>query len=385
MYRLLLLLLAALWTGLAAPLVAESARIDPARTEVQQLWRGVEIRIGLSRGVPYRAVFHQGPPRITFDLRDADLTAFDQVQLQVKDITSTQVEPAGTGWARLTMYLARPLLPGDISMSINEDGSAQLIAILRPASEAAFRDVALPAQETPELPADPPPFRVVIDPGHGGHDPGAEYGRVPEKTLMLAMARDLAAALPKAGADIEVVLTRDSDVFVGLEERLRRARAAGGGLFISLHADAVTEGEAHGATVHLLSPSSRQRASQRLTERHDRSHLLEGHDLTGTDDRVAHVLLDLARQSTSPRTERLARGILTELRAAELAVNSRPIRRAGFSVLKAADMPSILLELGFLSSERDRADLNDPAWRQRMAAAIAQAVTVWAEAEDADR
>ncbi|OZO45628.1 N-acetylmuramoyl-L-alanine amidase, partial [Pseudomonas fluorescens] len=139
----------------------------------------------------------------------------------------------------------------------------------------------------------------------------------------------------------EVVLTREDDSFVSLERRIAIAHEAGGHVFISLHADALAEGRARGATVHLLRESASDEASQQLAERHDRDYILSGVDLSGQDDVVAGILMDLARQETQPRAERLAKHIVDGLKQAKLPLRTRPIRYASFSVLKSADIPSI--------------------------------------------
>jgi len=154
-------------------------------------------------------------------------------------------------------------------------------------------------------------------------------------------------------------------------------------LFISLHADALNEGHAHGATVYTLSKTASDKASALLAERHDRSDILAGIDLSGQDDVVADVLIDLARQETQPRADRLAEALRLGIKQRQLKLNTRPMRSAGFSVLKSPDIPSVLLELGFLSSEKDRANLQNPEWRGVMAASIRDAIFAWRQADAA--
>jgi N-acetylmuramoyl-L-alanine amidase len=178
-----------------------------------------------------------------------------------------------------------------------------------------------------------------------------------------------------------VVLTRDDDVFVPLETRTSIAREAGADLFLSLHADALAEGEASGATVYTLDEEATDAASAALAERHDRDDLLAGVDLSEQDDVVAEVLMDMARTETAPRTDRLAQAIVGAIRAAEIRMHRRPRQTGSFSVLKSPDIPSVLLELGFLSSARDFSRLIDPAWRARMAEAIRVALIDWAGEE----
>ena len=162
------------------------------------------------------------------------------------------------------------------------------------------------------------------------------------------------------------------------------ARAAGADVFLSLHADALAEGEAAGATVYSFDPAAADEAGQELAERHDRADLLAGVDLAGQDDEVAGVLMDLARTETAPRSARLARALAGAIQEAGLKMHRHPVQGADFSVLKSPDIPSLLLELGFLSSEADRKRLSDPAWRKAMVAAILSGLGDWALADAAE-
>lgn len=226
------------------------------------------------------------------------------------------------------------------------------------------------------------PLIVVLDPGHGGIDPGAEAAGMVEAEVMLEFARELAAILRTDG--MEVVLTREDDSFVPLETRISIARAAGADLFLSLHADALEEGQATGSTIYLLAEAKSDTASRRLAERHDRADLLAGVDLARQDDTLAFVMMDMARIETRPRSERLAHEIATAITDAGVQMHQHPIQRAGFSVLKSPDIPSALLEIGFLSSPADRERLADPEWRHRLQDAVSAALVSWAKADAAE-
>ncbi|MFZ1728366.1 MAG: N-acetylmuramoyl-L-alanine amidase, partial [Albidovulum sp.] len=226
------------------------------------------------------------------------------------------------------------------------------------------------------------PLIVVLDPGHGGIDPGAEAGGVSEASIVLEFATELAAVL--RGSGMKVVLTRQADVFVPLEARISIARAAGADVFLSLHADALAEGVAKGATVYTLSDKASDRASALLAQRHDRSDLLAGVDLAGQDDMLASVMMDMSRIETQPRSDRLAQALATSIGAAGIKMHRHPLQQAGFSVLKAPDVPSVLLEVGFLSSKSDRARLEDPEWRKALQSAIFAALQDWAVADAAE-
>ena len=227
------------------------------------------------------------------------------------------------------------------------------------------------------------PLVVVLDPGHGGIDPGAEAGGLREADLMLTFARELREALVRAGG-FEVVLTRDADVFVSLDARVRIARQAGADVFLSLHADALPEGEARGAVIYTLAEEASDAASAALAERHDRADLLAGVDLSDADDLIAGVLMSIARTETQPRTDRLADALVDGVTGAVGRMHRRPRQAAAFSVLRAPDIPSALVELGFMSSPRDLANLRDPDWRARFADGVVAALQGWAAADAAD-
>jgi N-acetylmuramoyl-L-alanine amidase len=223
---------------------------------------------------------------------------------------------------------------------------------------------------------------VVLDPGHGGIDPGAERDGQTEADLVLQFAREFKEILLRDGR-FQVVMTRDSDHFVPLETRISIARAAAADVMLSLHADALSEGEAVGVTLYSLSDEASDAASAALAERHDRDDLLAGVDLTAQDDLVASVLMDMARTETGPKIDRLATTLVGAITKAGLPMHRRPYQKAGFSVLKSPDIPSLLIELGFMSSASDLERLNDPGWRASMAEALRNGIVAWAEAEAA--
>jgi len=218
-------------------------------------------------------------------------------------------------------------------------------------------------------------FVIVLDPGHGGIDPGAQEGEIKEADLMLSLARRLRDLLRRADL-VDVFMTRDDDIFVPLEQRISIAHSVQADVFISLHADKVTEGIAQGATVYTLDKMASDEASAKLAERHDRAEIITGIDLSGADDELAGVLLDLARQDTQPRSELLADALVASL--SDLGVvETRPHRRANFSVLKAADIPSVLIEAGFMSSKQDLKNLSSPDWQSDFAKAVVEGILQW--------
>ena len=371
------------------------ARVDPGKSAVRDRWFGkTELTLALSQGVPFRVFLLDDPARLIVDFREADWSAVEQGDLLAKPgrISALRFGAFQPGWSRLVADLAEPMVPAEVGMPADpENGGARLEITLRTVDAETFAEAAgapvdpawTAALTTPPKPAPRAPdrFTVVLDPGHGGIDPGAEREGLDEKDLMLNFARDLRDALRRKGVD--VVLTRDADIFVALEHRVAIAHQAEADLFISLHADSLSQGGASGATVYTLSQDASDAATEHLAARHDRSDIIAGADLTGSDDQVAGILLDLARQETEPRSEALAQVLVDHMREAGGPMNGRPLRRAGFSVLKSADIPSVLVEVGFLSSKRDLANLRDPVWRAMMVAAMADAVIAWRDRDAA--
>jgi len=380
---------------LAGPLGAAPAQLDLATSGIIEAGRrpphGLVLELAFGRVLPYRTLILDAPPRLVLDIEDADFGEAGPAALTgaglVKEL---RWGPVGDDTARLVAEL-----PGPMHLATAEIvPGGRLRLTLKPVAPADFTPdgtgAALPQLWNLPRPAlapgggarRPGPLRVTVDPGHGGLDPGAQAGGVDEADLMLIIAEEIAAVLRAGGA--EVTLTRSGDSFVPLEQRMTAARASGADLLISLHADALPAGEAAGAAVFVWNPAADDRAARELALRHDRDDLLAGLDLAGADDQVAGALMDLARLDTQPRAENMARFMISRLALGSLAIHKRPVKGAAFSVLKSPDIPSILIETGFLTDPRDRANLTDPLWRARLAEAVADAVLSWAE-DDAAR
>jgi len=367
------------------------ARFDAEQSAVNDRWRGASIELMFSQGVPWRVFTLDDPRRLVVDFREVDwggvysLSADDTER--VSAVRFGQYQP---GWSRMVVDLAAPLGLSSADMRVDETiGQAALEIVLELVSDDEFSSSAgapdmVGWRNTPAAQVAKARMRqsgggditVVIDAGHGGIDPGAEHGDDTEKDLMLAMARELKDALLRAGR-FNVILTREDDSFVPLETRVAIARHAEADLFLSLHADALGQGQATGATVYTLSETASDEASAALAERHDREDLLAGVDLSGQDDTIAGILMDLAWLENQPRSDAVANAIVLAFDQAGIALHKVPRRAAGFSVLKAPDIPSILIEVGYLSSKEDRDHITDPAWRATAVDAIRQAIESW--------
>jgi N-acetylmuramoyl-L-alanine amidase len=366
------------------------ARLDPAASSITNKGPGVALTFALSQPVPWRVRLRDNPPRLVLDSREVDWTQIAAVPKTGSRILELRAGVFRPGWSRLVLELGGPFAITAAAMDTT-DGRATIALRLGPTDAVAF--AALAAKPEPEgwalpAPADVPkilpqvggPLIVVLDPGHGGIDPGAEREGLREANLMLHFAREFKEALQRDG-DFIVILTRDDDVFVPLESRISIARAVGAHVLISLHADALAEGDASGATIYTLSEEATDLAATALAERHDRDDLLAGIDLTEQDDKIANILMDMARTQTAPKVDRLALSLVRSIKAEGLRMHRKPHQSGGFSVLKSPDIPSVLIELGFLSSTRDMARLTDPAWRARMIIALRNGLRVWADHE----
>ncbi len=288
--------------------------------------------------------------------------------------------------ARIVMDLTRPVHVERIfTQPPRGNEPARLVIDLSPASREAFNARA----GWPEKARwqDDTPFAakrsdgdvvVAIDPGHGGIDPGASGGNLVEKDIVLAFSQVLAAEL-ESRQGIAPFLIRSTDEFVPLSQRVARAHAAGANLLISVHADAVAEGIANGLSVYTLSEKGSDDAAEALAARENRADVIAGADLGGETDDLTRLLVELAQRGTQVESIKLAQAVVGSLGEGLELLRSRPMRQAGFRVLKAPDLPSILLELGILNSRRDQKRLSDPEWRKTAARAVSDGIERWIE------
>jgi N-acetylmuramoyl-L-alanine amidase len=249
---------------------------------------------------------------------------------------------------------------------------------LRPAiADAADPIVAMKAAGEPR-PADAVDLRpvVVIDPGHGGVDNGTQAGggENNEKDLVLGFGLALRDRIEKSGK-YRVVMTREDDTFVPLADRVRIARNQSAALFVSIHADALprNEGDAQGATIYTLSDRASDSEAERLAEAENKADAIGGVNLTEEPTEVADILIDLARRETRTFSNRFARLLMGEMKTTA-RMHKHPLKSAGFKVLKAPDVPSVLVELGYVSNKEDLEHLLSESWRARIVGSMGQAI-----------
>ena len=214
---------------------------------------------------------------------------------------------------------------------------------------------------------------VVVDAGHGGIDSGTVgIDGMQEKDLVLDEAKRLGAVLKKRGYIVH--LTRDTDIYIPLRERVNIARGYGADLFISLHADSNPNPDVTGASVYTLSEKGSDKEAAALAKKENQSDIIAGVDLTGQDDSVSHILIDLAQRDTMNRSSRFAETVVSKMAGATDILPRTPHRSGALVVLKAPDVPAVLVELGYLSNTQDCSQMHSDRWRNGVAKALADAV-----------
>jgi N-acetylmuramoyl-L-alanine amidase len=299
----------------------------------------------------------------------------------VVDLRPASAQAFRAAVARAPMAVGETAFAAEAAPAPAPTPQAASAAVTQPPSAAQPAAESVQAAFTlPPAPRKPRSSRakmtVVLDAGHGGVDPGA-IGRsgTYEKTITLAMARDLRDVLEATGR-YRVVLTRDRDIFIRLRDRVALARKAGADLFISLHADSIKNRKISGPSVYTLSEKASDKEAAALAEKENKADLLAGVDLTDAPPDVANILLDLTQRETMNQSARFATGMI-----GEISKVAKPLRNthrfAGFAVLKAHDVPSVLIEMGFLSSKKDEERLTSRRYRRTLADAIRRSVDAY--------
>jgi N-acetylmuramoyl-L-alanine amidase len=283
------------------------------------------------------------------------------------------------GKSRVVIDLARTACPAHVSVSPIVEGkpAARLTIELKPCDPSAFAAlVRSSAVSTADESSAATPMRpvIVLDPGHGGVDSGARgLGGVQEKTLVFGFCAELKAQLD-ATKRYDIVMTRDGDQYVDLDDRVAIARKANASLFISVHADTLSEDKnVSGSTVYTVADRASDAEAARIAARENAADRSPGGASRLDNPDVAGILFDLKRRETRTYDHIFSRGLVDNLRGAT-KLNHNPERSAGFVVLKAPEFPSVLVELGYLSNAQDVQSLASPDWRAKAAAAMVKAI-----------
>ena len=353
-----------------------------------------EFRLKLGEMVPFKVYSLNDPNRIVVELDTSAINSLDDLEITSSPLMGEiNFLKAIEGWSAISIKLETPMKVQNLAMKpLKLDGSkVELSFELFPINQKEFDGIVklfgndIHDERLVNIKKDfdynkNNKLIVVIDPGHGGVDPGAQVKTIREADLMLSLAKVVAEEIERLD-NTTVILTRTIDEFTSLDERLMLAVRVGADLFISLHADTVKKGKASGSTVYTLSQEASDQASARLASRHGGDELISGLDLTGTETAVTSALMGLLRSENTVRSYAFSQAILKNLENFSIKLNPTPLRKANFSVLKLPSVPSILIETGFMSTSSDLKNLQDRDWAEKFALAISSGILEWV-AED---
>jgi N-acetylmuramoyl-L-alanine amidase len=394
LYALLLGLTAG--TGGVCPALAQPAAVTdslPVATDARLGGDDQQTRfvLDLSQKIAVRAFALADPYRVVLDIPQVSFKLPAKLGETGRGLVKAfRYGLVMQGGSRIVLDVGKPVRIDKAFVIDAADGQpARLVLDLAATDRESFlRTIALdrkppraesprPDPTAPKQAGDPRPL-IVIDPGHGGIDNGtqAASGEL-EKAIVLEFGTMLRDKLEKSGK-YRVVMTRTDDTFVALGDRVRFARERQAALLISIHCDALrkVEGDAQGASIYTLADTASDSEAGRLADAENKADVIAGFDLSGEPNEVADILVDLAQRETKTYSLQFAKTLVGEIKGVA-RLHKHPLKAAGFKVLKAPDVPSVLVELGYVSNAQDLKLLNSDAWRSRTADAIAQAVGVF--------
>jgi N-acetylmuramoyl-L-alanine amidase len=377
----------------------------PVASEVRLAGDGKQTRfiLDLDQPIPVHAFALADPYRVVIDLPQVAFQLPSGIggtgRGLIKAFRYGLVMPGGsrivfdlTGPARITNASVLQAVngqPARLVLELEEVDRTTFVQTLAPENRPELRpaiadtkEAALPISSGPAKPdtsatqpsqPDPRPV-IVIDPGHGGPDNGTQWDGASEKTIVLAFALALRERIEKNGK-YRVVMTRTDDTFIPLDDRVKFARGQSASLFVSIHADALPrhEGDAQGATIYTLSDRASDAQAERLAETENKADAIGGVNLTEEPTDVADILIDLAQRETRTFSNRFARLLMGDMKTVT-RMHKNPLKSAGFRVLKAPDVPSVLVELGYVSNKDDLEHLQSDNWRSRTVGSVAHAI-----------
>ncbi|MBB3019437.1 N-acetylmuramoyl-L-alanine amidase [Microvirga lupini] len=361
----------------ATPVIAAAATVETDGGKTR-------FKVTLSKPVTAQVSLMERPDRLIIDLPEVAFHLPAEAGRGKEGlIASYRYGLFAPGRSRVVMELAQPAVVSGLTTAPDATGAATILTIeLSRVDREEFRKAALesaaPAKDSPapvvQAAKDARPV-IMIDPGHGGIDPGAaaSSGSVAEKDLVLSFAQRLRKKLEDGGR-YKVLMTRDHDVFVSLGDRVRAARSAQADLFISIHADSISGGQdVRGLTVYTGSERASDADSARLADRENKADAVAGVESGDMPDDVSDILMDLTLRETRGFSHGFASRLVGEFDSVA-RLNKNPHRQARFQVLRAHDVPSVLVELGYLSSQKDLDLLMSEEWRAKMVSAMSNAV-----------
>jgi N-acetylmuramoyl-L-alanine amidase len=334
-----------------------------------------------SAAVPVDAWVQASPDRVIVELPSTNFQIQPSARRSAGFVGGYRFGLFTTDKARIIIDLTHPATVAKAQVKEMRGGFGELTIELKKAARAEFLAEAATVRRPGAAVPLPAPTRaagetrrtIVIDPGHGGIDPGATVAAIAEKAVVLAFGKALKGEL-EANGRYRVVMTRDDDRFVSLGERVQIARGEQADLFISIHADSLTQAqEVRGATVYTRSERATDAEAARLAAKENEADTVAGLETSEEVQDVAGILMDLARRETRTFTGVFARNLVEKL-GGSIKMHKIPLRSARFWVLSAPDVPSVLIELGYMSSPKDAELLNSPEWRGKAVTAVSAAV-----------
>ncbi|MBN9047024.1 MAG: N-acetylmuramoyl-L-alanine amidase [Rhizobiales bacterium] len=341
--------------------------------------------IMFDRKPDYSTLIFGNPYRFVIDLPETRF-GFDRNSLAARGLVQqVRYGMAGKGRSRLILTLRGPFKIEDMRVLKNENEPGyRLVADMVATSDndfvqqlkgpALLASAAVSGDKSVTSAVPKHVFTVMIDPGHGGIDSGAESPTgIKEKDLTLAFGKELRDRLMQE-PDIKVLMTRSDDTYLRLSERVRLARQHDADLFISIHADTINQADIRGATVYTISDKASDAVAKAMADRENRSDSLGGAVAPVAQPEVADILQDLTRRETHNFSLSFAEKVINHLEQGKINLTSHPHRFAGFQVLRSPDVPSVLIEMGYLSNPDDIKLITDPKWRRKLADELALAV-----------
>lgn len=378
-------------TVFAAGLLAVALGAEPARpaelvvavaAEVSQEGGATRLTFTLSKPVSATTFLLDKPDRAIIDLAEVNFQFDgDPARRRGGVVSSVRGGLIAPGRSRVVVELAGPATVSRVGTSEDRATGATLLQVeFARTDREAFRrlvaadraDLTLSTASIPSAPNRDTRPLIAIDAGHGGSDPGATAptGTL-EKDITLAFAEALKDRL--SPERYRILMIRDHDVFVPLEDRVRRAREAGADLFLSIHADIISNPQVSGGTLYVGGEMASDVESATLADRENEADVAGGFPRVAAPEEVAGILHDLTARETRTFSHRFSGLLLRDL-GSVMRFSARPQREAGFRVLRSPDLPSVLVELGYLSNHRDLDLMTSPEWRRRTAVAMASAL-----------
>ena len=351
---------------LASPALADDTLVKGARTWVSPDYTRVVFDI--SKEAEYHLFSLHDPERVVIDIKDANWSSVSDRSIDAKGFVKDMRSARKNNALRLVLDADQKVKAKSFLLKPNDTYGHRLVVDLYPQIQGPAKAVKSAKASTDSKYRD---VIIAIDAGHGGEDPGA-IGRkgTKEKHITLSVARKLAAKINQQKG-MKAVLVRDGDYYMKLRQRIKKARDFRADLFVSLHADAFTNPNVRGSSVYILSArgASSEAAKWLANKENTADELMGGVELADKDDLLKSVLLDLSQSATIEASADLAQNTLRELRMVG-KVHRRHVERAGFAVLKSPDIPSVLIELAFISNPTEEKNLNSRKHQEKMASAI---------------